>query len=59
MRQIGKKGFQATIDRHFGGDRRDYLNYLTSKGLSCMDPCPWNGHSQDYKAFPEKTESNP
>jgi len=59
MRLIGRRGFQVTTDRHFDGDRRKHLNYLISRGLACMDPCPWNGAWQGFQAFPDKPEGNP
>jgi hypothetical protein len=52
MRRIGARGFQATTDRHFGGDRRRHLNELIKRGLRAQDPTPWNGFHQDYNAFP-------
>ena len=58
MQAIGRKGFKATTDRHFGGDKRKHLNYLISRGLSCMDPCPWNGVWADCQAFPEPLEGD-
>jgi hypothetical protein len=53
MRAIGARGFAVTTERHFGGDRRLHLNELIRRGLKALDPCPWNGHWQDYIAFPE------
>jgi general stress protein YciG len=53
FRAIGRKGFAATCNRHFAGDRRAMLNDLIRRGLMAQDPCPWNGHRQDYTAFPE------
>ena len=58
FRVIGRKGFQVTTDRHFDGDKRKHLNYLISRGLSCMDPCPWNGVWANYQAFPEPLEED-
>jgi hypothetical protein len=58
MRRIGAKGFQVTTDRHFGGDRRRHLNDLIRRGLMAQDPCPWNGHWQNYQAFPEPAGSS-
>jgi general stress protein YciG len=52
FRAIGRKGFQATCDRHYGGDRRAMLNELIKRGLASMDPAPWNGAWQNYNAFP-------
>jgi hypothetical protein len=59
VRAIGKKGFQATTDKHFGGDRRRHLNELIRRGLMAQDPCPWNGVWQNYQAFPEVAELLP
>jgi hypothetical protein len=56
FRTIGKKGFQVTTDRHFDGDRRKHLNFLISRGLACMDPCPWNRVWQNFQAFPDPVE---
>ena len=58
FRTIGRKGFQVTTDRYFEGDKRKHLNYLIQKGLACMDPCPWNGHWQNFQAFPDKPEDS-
>lgn len=52
MQAIGRRGFQATTDRHFGGDRRKHLNDLIRRGLRALDPAPWNGAWQNYQAFP-------
>jgi general stress protein YciG len=59
MQAIGRKGFQATCDRHYGGDRRDMLNELIRRGLKAQDPCPWNGFHQNYTAFPTPTGEKP
>lgn len=32
MRQIGKIGFQALCDKHYGGRRQDGVNLLRAKG---------------------------
>jgi hypothetical protein len=53
MQAIGRRGFQVTTDRHFGGDRRRHLNELIKRGLRALDPCPWNGAWQDYQAVPD------
>lgn len=37
MAAIGKKGFQATVVRHWRGDRRRYLQFLQAKGLIVID----------------------
>lgn len=37
MRAIGKRGFQAYVDRHFKGDRRAALNDLIARGLAALD----------------------
>lgn len=57
MRTIGRRGFQATTDRHYGGDRRRHLNELIRRGLRALDPCPWNGAWQNFTAFPEDSTS--
>ena len=51
--EAGKKGFMATCNKHYGGNRRAMLNELIRRGLMAMDPCPWNGHWQNYQAFPD------
>jgi general stress protein YciG len=56
FRAIGRKGFQATCDRHHEGDRRAMLNELIKRGLATMDPSPWNGAWQDYNAFPARAK---
>lgn len=35
--QLGKKGFQTTVDRWFGGDRDAACAWLTAKGLYVGD----------------------
>jgi general stress protein YciG len=57
MAAIGRRGFQVTTDRHFGGDRRAHLNELIRRGLRALDPAPWNGAWQHYTAFPEESSS--
>ena len=57
MREIGRRGFQATTDRHFEGDRCNHLNALIRRGLRAQDPCPWNGVWQNYRAFPDQPET--
>lgn len=56
FRAIGRKGFQATCERHHGGDRRAMLNELIKRGLASMDPAPWNGAWQGYNAFPARAK---
>ena len=43
MAAIGKLGFQATVDKHWRGDRERYLKFLQVKGLIAIDPFPANG----------------
>ena len=57
MREIGRRGFRATCDRHYGGDRRAMLNELIRRGLRAIDPCPWNGAWQNFTAFPSPSPS--
>ena len=52
MARIGRRGFEVTCTRHFGGDRRAMLNDLIRRGLRAQDPCPWNGRWQNNTAFP-------
>ena len=56
MRAIGRKGFEVTCNRHYGGDRRAMLNALIRRGLRAMDPCPWNGAWQNFTAFPDPSK---
>jgi hypothetical protein len=58
MQTIGRRGFQVTTDRHFEDDRRRHLNQLIRQGLMALDPCPWNGHWQNYQAFPDEPEDS-
>ena len=48
MQMIGRRGFQVTTDRHFGGDRRKHLNELIRKGLRALDPAPWDGAWRNF-----------
>jgi general stress protein YciG len=57
MQAIGRKGFAATCNKHYGGDRRAMLNELIRRGLASQDPCPWNGFHQHYTAYPEIKET--
>jgi hypothetical protein len=59
MQAIGRRGFAATCNRHFAGDRRAMLNDLIRRGLAALDPCPWNGRWQNYTAFPTPKEDIP
>jgi len=43
MRTIGKLGLQATVERHYNGNRRLAINTLIHKGLMASDPMPENG----------------
>ncbi len=43
MRHIGRLGFRATVDKHYGGDVKLALNTLIAKGLMAQDPAPSNG----------------
>jgi general stress protein YciG len=54
MAEIGRRGFRATCNRHYGGDRRAMLNELIRRGLRAMDPCPWSDHWRNYTAFPDR-----
>jgi hypothetical protein len=31
MQAIGARGFEATVNRHFGGDKAEYLRYLHNR----------------------------
>lgn len=43
MQRIGKLGFKATVQRHYGGDARKAVNTLIARGLATLDPVPQNG----------------
>lgn len=43
MCKIGKLGLQATVDKHYNGDRRLAINTLIHRGLMAIDPMPYNG----------------
>lgn len=42
MRAIGQRGFQRTVELHYGGDIRLFLNTLIQRGLMAQDPMPYN-----------------
>ena len=54
MREIGRRGFEVTTQRHYNGDKYRHLNDLIRRGLSAIDPAPWNRSWQDYQAFPDR-----
>ena len=37
LQQLGKRGFQATVDKWFGGNRRVATQWLAAKGLYTQD----------------------
>lgn len=37
LSEWGKKGYRATVDRHFGGDREAANKWLAQKGMSVQD----------------------
>ena len=43
MAKIGARGFARTVERHWGGDRKRFLEYLQRLGLAAIDPFPANG----------------
>jgi hypothetical protein len=43
MQRIGKRGFWATVHRHWNGDARAFVNYRILLGLAATDPVPGNG----------------
>jgi general stress protein YciG len=59
MAEIGRRGFKATCQKHYGGDRLAMLNELIRRGLRAQDPCPWNGFHQNYTAFPDPSGELP
>ncbi len=36
-REIAKRGFQALVEKRFGGDRRRAIDWLVAKGLATLD----------------------
>ena len=42
MATIGRLGFQATMDRHWNGDRKAAVRRLQELGLMAQDPFPSN-----------------
>jgi general stress protein YciG len=46
MREIGRKGYRATLDRHWGGEADRFAEWFSARGLAAQDPAPWNGYHQ-------------
>lgn len=46
MSEIGKRGFAATVRKHWKGDREAFLRRLKELGLMAQDAAPWNGAHQ-------------
>lgn len=40
---LGKKGFAATVNKHWAGDRKAFVRRLVELGLMAQDPVPSNG----------------
>lgn len=51
MRRIGARGFQATVERHWQGDRASFLDYLQRAGWAATDAAPWNGAFQRRRSW--------
>ena len=43
MSKIGKAGFEATVHKHWNGNREACLRRLKELGLMAQDPIPQNG----------------
>ena len=43
MELIGRRGWWATVLRHWNGDPRAYMNYIIALGLAATDAVPQNG----------------
>lgn len=37
LQQLGKRGFQAMVNKHFGGNRKAATQWLSAKGLHAAD----------------------
>lgn len=51
MRRIGRRGFLATLQRHWKGDRESFLDFLTREGRAATDAAPWNGAFQKRRPW--------
>jgi hypothetical protein len=58
MQEIGRRGFAATCERHFGGSRRAMLDDLVRRGLASLDLFPANEAWQNFTAFPDALEES-
>ena len=54
MAAIGKKGFAATVAKHWRGERVRYLRFLQTKGLVAIDPFSTNGAWQRPVPTPDE-----
>jgi hypothetical protein len=43
MSRIGVRGFWRTVERHWEGNPRAFVNYLIQMGIAATDPVPQNG----------------
>ncbi|MDQ2995526.1 MAG: hypothetical protein M3R61_00500 [Chloroflexota bacterium] len=43
MSKIGVRGFWTTVNRHWDGDAKAFVNYLIGLGIAATDPVPQNG----------------
>ncbi len=43
MELIGRRGWWATVLKHWNGDPRAYMNYIIALGLAATDAVPQNG----------------
>jgi len=42
MSKIGVRGFWRTVERHWEGNARAFVNYLIMMGIAATDPVPQN-----------------
>ncbi len=43
MSKIGVRGFWRTVERHWEGNARAFVNHLIMMGIAATDPVPQNG----------------
>ena len=43
MSHIGVRGFWRTVERHWNGNPRPFVNYFIALGIAATDPVPQNG----------------
>ena len=52
MREIARRGFKATVEKHYNGDKARYLAVLHARGLAAIDPFPANTAWRNYDLPP-------